>query len=70
MIKMFEWLLGTDRTAELRAAERDAAEDVRVSRVMRAHAEQIGPALRFELGANSWGDRIRSALHQEGWESR
>jgi hypothetical protein len=70
MIKLIEWLLGADRTEELRAAEQQATEDVRVSRAMREHAERVGPALRFELGANSWGDRIRSALHQKGWESR
>lgn len=70
MIKLIEWLLGTHRTEELRAAEEYAAEDVQVSRAMRAHAERLGPALRFELGENSWGDRIRSALHQKGWESR
>lgn len=67
MIKFVEWLLGTDRTEELRAAEEYAAEDVQVSRDLRAHAERVGPTLRFELGENSWGDRIRSALHERGW---
>jgi hypothetical protein len=67
MNKMFEWLLGARWTEELRIAEQEADRDVAVSRTMRTHAEQVGPALRFELGANSWGDRIRSALHERGW---
>lgn len=70
MIKLIEWMLGTDKAEELRTAERNADRDVQVSRALREHAERVGPTLRFELGANSWGDRIRSALHQEGWESR
>jgi hypothetical protein len=70
MIKLIEWLLGARRTEELRVAEREAERDVLESRAMRAQAERVGPVLRFELGENSWGDRIRTALHQEGWESR
>jgi hypothetical protein len=67
MIRFIEWLLGDRWTEELRAAEQEADRDVAVSRTMRAHAEQVGPVLRFELGENSWGDRIRSALHERGW---
>jgi hypothetical protein len=36
----------------------------------RKNAERFGSAIRAELRTNHFGERIRAALHQEGWEPR
>jgi len=70
MIKLVEWLLGYRVAEKLHAEHADAEHDVTVSRALRKHAEQVGPALRARLAENHFGEGITEALHQRGWTQR
>jgi hypothetical protein len=79
MIGFVDWLLGRtpaadaehDRaeteTTELDQRRAEAERHAVEARAYRRTAERIGPVLRAELEDNHFGERIRYALHQEGW---
>lgn len=70
MIKLVEWLLGRKTTEKLHRENADAEADVKASRLLRRHAEVLGPALRVRLAENHFGEGMREALHQRGWTQK
>lgn len=62
MIKLIEWILGAVRTSDLDEENRQACEDVEISRAVRAHAEVIGPMQRQRLARNHVGEGFKLAF--------
>jgi hypothetical protein len=62
MIKLIEWILGAARAGDLDEENRQACEDVEISRAVRAQAEVLGPMQRLRLERNHVGEGFRLAF--------
>lgn len=61
MMKIVEWLLGA-RTSDIDEENRQACEDVEISRAIRAHSEVMGAAQRARLKRNHVGEGFKLAF--------
>lgn len=62
MIKIIEWILGKNATDNLNQENREAGEDVQLSRLFRDRYEKIGTAQRLRLEQNHVGEGFRLAF--------
>lgn len=61
MIKFIEWILG-QRAAQIHQENREAFEDVKMSRIFRERYEKVGAAQRLRLEQNHVGEGFRLAF--------
>lgn len=62
MNKFIEWILGERTVVKLREENREAAEDMRVSQLIRDRAERVGQAQRARIQRNHVGEGFRLAF--------
>lgn len=62
MNKFIQWILGERTVVKLREENKQAAEDMRLSRIIRDRAERVGQAQRTRIERNHVGEGFRLAF--------